>query len=115
MHHLFFEWFDRSVPMLSVFLKGLMMKSFNVTFSNWFKPFDLSVLINLVFLISLCNDVCFLLHTSKSSTSVLLEEGGWWGESLLLVELCFTILILCSITQYRVGQLSSLVCCSRAA
>lgn len=44
--------------MLSVFLKELTMKSFNVTYFNWFRLFGLSALINLAFLISLCNVVC---------------------------------------------------------
>lgn len=48
----------RFVHMLSVFSKELMMKNSNATYFSWFRLFDLSALINPVFLISLYNVVC---------------------------------------------------------
>lgn len=49
--------------MLLVFLKELMMKSSSVIYFNWFRLCGLSALINLAFLISLCNVVCTMLYT----------------------------------------------------
>lgn len=49
--------------MLLAFLKELMMKSSSVIYFNWFRLCGLSALINLAFLISLCNVVCTMLFT----------------------------------------------------
>lgn len=86
--------------MPSVFLKGQMTKSSSVTCFNWFRLLDLSGLINLDFLISLCSVVCeclcnssvimFMYSSSNLSFTISYPRLLWtWQHCAILSWLAF--------------------------
>lgn len=99
---------DRFELMLWVSWKELMMKSFSVTCFNWFRLFVLNALIDLAFLNSLSRGVC----------AEHLDMKSCWVFYVKLVYVLVTLLDFryisfkfFSITEYWVGQFSSVVCC----
>ena len=59
---------------LSVFLKELIVKSSDVTYSNWFRLFALSTLINSTFAISLGNNHCTISSWQAFSVGMSLRN-----------------------------------------